>query len=91
LEHLGILIDLRQMRVFVTERKVLRMRKMAKELLLCAQRNRRLVSMENVRHFFGVAVSLTLSFPMARFYTRSLYWDMSLARLRAGERGKSQS
>jgi hypothetical protein len=49
-----------------------------------------LVSMEKVRHFCGVAVSLTLALPMARFYTRSLYWDMSLAWLRAGERGQSQ-
>jgi hypothetical protein len=46
LEHLGVLIDTHKMRVFVTERKVLRMRNMAKELLLCAQRNRRLVSRE---------------------------------------------
>jgi hypothetical protein len=91
LEHLGVLIDMRQMRVFVTERKVLRMRKMAIELLLCAQRNRRLVSMEKVSHICGVAVSLTLAFPMARFYTRSLYWDMSLAWLRAGERGQSHT
>jgi hypothetical protein len=33
---------------------------------------------------------LTLALPMARFYTRSLYWDMILAWLRAGERGQSQ-
>jgi hypothetical protein len=91
LEHLGVLIDTRQMRVFVTERTILRMRKMAKELLLRAQRNRRLVSIEEVRHFCGVAVSLTLAFPMARFYNMSLYWDMSLAWLRAGgDRGQSQ-
>jgi hypothetical protein len=40
------------------------------ELLLCAQRNRRLISLEKVRHFCGVAVSLTLVLHMARFYTR---------------------
>ena len=33
-EHLGVLIDTRQMRVFVTDRKVKRMRKMAQEILL---------------------------------------------------------
>jgi hypothetical protein len=76
--------------VFVTEQKVLRMSKMAKELLQCAQRNRRLVSMENMRRYCGVRVSLTLPLPIARFYTRSLYWDMSLAWLRAEEREKSQ-
>ena len=90
-EHLGVLIDTRQMRVFVTDRKVKRMRKMAQEILLCAQRNRRLVPVGKLRHFCGVAVSLTLALPMARFYTRSLYWDMSLAGLRAEERGQSQS
>jgi hypothetical protein len=83
LEYLGVLIDTQKMRVFVTERKVLRMRRMAKELFLCAQRNRRLVSTEKVRHFFGLAVSLTISLPMTRFYTRSLYWGTSLAWLRA--------
>jgi hypothetical protein len=34
-EHLGVLIDTRQMRVFMTDRKVQKMRKMAKELLVC--------------------------------------------------------
>jgi hypothetical protein len=65
-EHLGVLIDTRQMRVFVTDRKVNRMRKMAQEILLCAQRNRRLVPLGKLRHFCGVAVSLTLALPMAR-------------------------
>jgi hypothetical protein len=37
LEHLDVLIYTRRMRVFVTEQKVLRMRKMAKELLLCEE------------------------------------------------------
>jgi hypothetical protein len=76
LEHLDVLIDTRRMRVFVTEQKVLRMRKMAKELLLCAQRNSRLMSLEKVRHFCRVEVSLSLALPMARFYTRGFYWDM---------------
>jgi hypothetical protein len=38
-----------------------------------------------------VAVSLTLALPLARFYTRNLYWDMNLAALRAEERWQSQS
>jgi hypothetical protein len=70
-EHLGVLIDTRQMRVFVTDRKVKRMRKIAQEILLCAQRNRRLVPLRKLRHFCGVTVSLKLALPMARFYTRS--------------------
>jgi hypothetical protein len=88
-EHLGVVIDTREMRVFVTERKVQRMRKMAKELLLSAQRNRRWVPENKLRHFCGVAVSLTLALPLARFYTRSLYWDMSLSATRADQRETS--
>jgi hypothetical protein len=88
LEHIGVLIDTHQMPVLVTERKV-RMRKMAKELLMCAQMNRRLVSLEKVRHFCDVAVSLTLALPMARLYTRSLYWDMYLGKMRVEEGGES--
>lgn len=38
-------------------------------------------------HFGGVAVSLTLALPLARFYTRSLYFDMSCAERE--ERGQS--
>jgi hypothetical protein len=79
------------MRVFVTDRKVQQMRRMAQEILLSTQMNRRLVAVGNLRHFCGVAVPLTLALPMAKFYTRSLYWDMSLARLSAGERGKSHA
>jgi hypothetical protein len=65
------------------------MRRMAQKTLLSAQRNRRLVVVGKLRHFCGVAVYLTFALPMARFYTRSLYWDMSLAGLNAGERGQS--
>jgi hypothetical protein len=83
LEHLGVLPDTRQTGVFVSDRKIQRMRKMARDILLCAQRNRRLVSLGRLRRFCGVAVSLTLALPMARFYTRSLSWDLSLAGLRA--------
>jgi hypothetical protein len=90
LEHLGFLIDTRQMRVFVTDSKVQRMRRLAQEILLSAQRNQRLVVVGKLRHFCGVAVSLTLALPMARFYTWSLYWDMRLAGLRAEDRGQSQ-
>jgi hypothetical protein len=91
LKHLGVLIDARQMRVFVTDRKVQRMRRMAQEILICTQRNRLLVTVGKLRHFCGVAVSLTLALPMVRFYTRSLYWDMSLAGFSAGERGQSHA
>ena len=40
----------------------------------------RWVSVKKLPHFCGVCVSLTLAMPWARFYTRSLYWDMSGSR-----------
>jgi hypothetical protein len=73
LERLGVLIDTRQMRVFVTDRKVQRMLRMAQEILLSSERNRRLVAVRKSRHFCSVTVSLTLALPMDRFYTRGLY------------------
>jgi hypothetical protein len=36
LEHLGDLLDTRQMRVFVSDRQIQRMKKMARDILLCA-------------------------------------------------------
>jgi hypothetical protein len=85
LEHLGVIIGTRQMRVFATDRKAKRMRRMSQEILLGAQRNLRLAAVGKLRHFCGVAVSLTLALPMAWFYTLSLYWDMSLPGLGAGD------
>lgn len=87
LEHLGFLLDTRELRVFVTDAKVQKLRQQAQQLLLSVQRNRRLVSAAKLKHFCGVAVSLTLAQPLARFYTRSLYWDLSLAERKFGGRG----
>jgi hypothetical protein len=84
IEHLGVLMDIVRMRVFVTDGKVRKMRRLAREFLECAGRNRRLVSHAELRHFCGVAVSLTLALPLARFYTRSLYWDMLISRCGGG-------
>ena len=87
IEHLGFLIDTKAMRVYVSDRKVRRVRKMASAILLRAQRNRRVVSLDMLRRFCGVCVSLTLAVPLARFYTRSIYFDMS--RLENEERAQS--
>lgn len=83
LEHLGMFLDTVSMRVYITEGKLAKVRSLAKKLLLLAQRNARLVPLELLRHFCGVCVSLTLAVP--RFYTRSLYFDMSLSEKRAAE------
>lgn len=78
LEHLGMLVDTEAMRVYITDGKLEKVRGLAKKLLLSAQRNARLVPLELLRHFCGVCVSLSLAVPLARFYTRSLYFDMTL-------------
>lgn len=87
IDHLGMHIDTEAMRVFVANRKVLRVRQLSKQILLLAQRNRRLINRDLLEHFCGVCVALSLALPLARFYTRSLYFDMAGARME--ERGQS--
>lgn len=48
-------------------------------MLIVAQGNRLMVSLKLPRHFCGVCVSLSLALPLATFYTRSIFFDMSLA------------
>lgn len=65
--------------VFVQERKGDRIRSLYQYILHPIQRNRRNVSHELVRHFFGVGFSISLSIPLARFYSRSLFTDIASA------------
>ena len=65
------------MRVTVSQDKLERVWRLARRMAALARRNRRLVPMGVVRSFCGVCVSLSLALPLARFYTRSLYWDMA--------------
>lgn len=67
------------MKVYLSDARLRNILRQCKELLLLVQRNWRLVSLEKLRHFCGVPVSLTLAVPLARFYTRSIYFDMSRA------------
>lgn len=77
IEHLEVSVDMEEMKVYVTDRKFGQVRKLAVTLVGVAQRNRRLVSMGLSHRFCGVWVSLTLSVPMTRSFTRSIYLDMS--------------
>ena len=85
LEHLGFLIDTKELKVYVPDRKILRVQRLARRLLGLAARNRRLVPADKLRTFCGVCVSLTLALPLARFFTRSLYWDQARAEQAARE------
>lgn len=87
IDHLGMHVDTMRMRVFVSDAKVERVRRLSKKVLLLAQRNRRLVNRDLLEHFCGVCVALTLALRLARFYTRSIYFDLAGAGLE--ERGQS--
>lgn len=79
-EHLGVKIDSLEMKFYVAPRKVRRVQDLSAKLLREVRLGRRWVSVKKLRHFCGVCVFLTLAMPWARFYTRSLYWDMSGSR-----------
>lgn len=86
IDHLGMHIDTKEMQVFVADKMVERVRRLLKKMLLFAQRNRRLVSRELVQHFYGVCVVLPLALALARFYTRSLFFDPAGAGLEKQEK-----
>lgn len=73
LDHLGMHLDTDAMKEYMSDAKVRKVRGLAKRILLLAQRNRRLVSLELLRNFCGVFISLSLAVPLARFHTRSVY------------------
>lgn len=85
IEHLGVAIDSVAMRYFVTPRKVEKVQLLAKRLFRDVRHGPRWVSRKALEHFCGVCISLSIAMPWARFYTRSLYWDMS-KKNRHGER-----
>lgn len=77
-------IDTEQMRVFVADGKVKCVHDLAKRFLLLVQQNRHLVPVNQIRRLCSVCISLTLALPLARFYTRSLFFDIAGPRLREG-------
>lgn len=79
IEHLGVYIDRKAMGVYVIDSKVERMKRLAKEVLVVAQRNARLVPLSLLRMFCGVCASLNLVLPMSRFYTSSVYDNITRA------------
>lgn len=81
-EHLGVILDSRSLRFFITPRKIRRARQLSGKLLREVRNGRRWVSQKPLAYFCGVCVSLTLGMPWARYYTRSLYWEMSARRKR---------
>jgi hypothetical protein len=77
IEHLGFVLDSVQMKFYIAKRKIERVHQMSARLLREASIGRRWVSRVRLRSFVGICVSLSLAMPYARFYTRSLYWDLA--------------
>lgn len=80
-QHLGVMIDTVQMKLFVTEHKKIKVRRMAQTILKQVLLGRRYVDASLISSFCGTCISLMLAMPWARFYTRSLYSDLARAKL----------
>ena len=87
LTHLGFHLSTLTMRFTVPAAKQMRLRRMANKLLRQISHGKGFVSASLLTTFCGMAVSLTLAVPLARFYTRSLYTALTHSRR---ERGRSQ-
>lgn len=71
IDYPGVHLDITEMPLYVSEKKLRRTRELARQLLLWAHRNRCLILAEALRCFCGTAFSLSLSLPLARFFTKS--------------------
>lgn len=76
LDNLGMNIETVDMNIYVSEKKVDKVSRLVKKILMLAERNSWLVSIDFLKKFCGICVSLTLTLPLARFYKRSAYLDM---------------
>jgi Reverse transcriptase (RNA-dependent DNA polymerase) len=76
-EHLGCVIDSDRMHFYIAPRKLAQVHGIAWAILREARQRRRWVSRDRLRSFCGLCVSLSLAMPFARFYTRSLFDDMT--------------
>jgi hypothetical protein len=75
--HLGCVIDTESMRFYIASRKIIKVLDLARGILRQAQQGKRWVSSNRLRSICGVCVPLSLAMPLARFYTRSLYDDLT--------------
>lgn len=89
LTHLGFHLSTLTMRFTVPPPKQQRMRRMANKLLRQRSHGKGFVSAPLLTTFCGMAVSLTLAVPLARFHTRSLYDALTYSRRERGRKGDS--
>lgn len=77
LEHLGITVDLASGTFTVPPAKVARLARMARNLIVAAKLNKRLVPKRDLASFCGYAQSVRLAVMPANLFLRSLYDDCS--------------
>lgn len=73
LEHLGLEVDTAQGLFLVPPQKLNKLMGQARDIIMLAARERRLVSARYLAGFIGYAQSVQLACPAARFYLRSLH------------------
>lgn len=81
-EHLGVRVHSNSMRFYVVTYKAQRMRKLARDLLKQVRLGRRGVSVGAARSFCESCISLMITLPSYRVYTRALHWYISTKRAR---------
>lgn len=64
------------MKFYVAPRKFQKVKQLVVKILKEVRNVRRWVTSKAMRSFCGVCVWLTLAMPWARFYSRSIYWDL---------------
>lgn len=84
----GVLIEKKDMWVYVTDRKIRVVGELAKRIVAVGGRNRRLVPLAFLLRFCKIRVSLIISLPMAYFYTRDISFHMSLCERQFGPQAK---
>jgi hypothetical protein len=78
LEHLGMVIDFEQGTFTLSAVREAKVKKAAKDVLMAAARNKRVVQLKALQQFTGLAQSCKLAVPLADHFLRSLYNDMAL-------------
>lgn len=84
LEDLGLVIDTVKFRFFVRNAKLAKLHNKSKHILRTACKARRWVRQNQLRIFTGLAISQLVPIPLARFFTRAIYDDLSVTQARNG-------
>lgn len=76
LEHLGLIVDTKAGKFLVSEARMAKIRRSARELEVLLRARRRRVPARRLAAFTGMAQSVYLAVPAARFFLRALHTDL---------------